>query len=347
MYDEFLLSKYVISISAGEKGLDLPFFKGSTFRGAVGKVLRKIVCSYGPKEDCQECLLKERCVYAYLFDTSPPIDTRALRNYQNIPRPFVIQPPLESKEHYKPGEIINLKLVLIGKAIDYFPYFVLVFREMGNEGLGKQRKSFQLKDIYSKTPEGEKLIYDHKQNLIKSENLTYSWEDLIENEYSPFMQEEKIVTEENRDYSIQNHSNDSKIQSEDVNKVKIHFNSPVRLQDKGKLVQIPEFHILFRHLLRRVSSLYYFHQGSYLDIDYSNLVEKSYEVKLVENNTLWQDWERYSNHQRRKIPMGGLVGSIMYEGNLDDFLPWLRLGEEIHVGKNTVFGMGAYSLVLM
>jgi len=57
------------------------------------------------------------------------------------------------------------------------------------------------------------------------------------------------------------------------------------------------------------------------------------------------DIERYSRRQERRIPMGGLVGSVTYRGPLDEFLPWLALGEHVHVGKNTVFGMGKYRLL--
>ena len=44
------------------------------------------------------------------------------------------------------------------------------------------------------------------------------------------------------------------------------------------------------------------------------------------------------------MKLGGLIGSITYEGNLDKFLPLLRIGEYIHVGKAVTFGMGRYRI---
>jgi CRISPR/Cas system endoribonuclease Cas6 (RAMP superfamily) len=41
---------------------------------------------------------------------------------------------------------------------------------------------------------------------------------------------------------------------------------------------------------------------------------------------------------------GGLLGSITYEGRFEESLPLLRLGEYIHIGKNTTFGLGRYRL---
>lgn len=44
------------------------------------------------------------------------------------------------------------------------------------------------------------------------------------------------------------------------------------------------------------------------------------------------------------MKMGGFVGEVMYRGELSDFLPLLKLGEKIHVGKGTGFGLGRYEI---
>jgi hypothetical protein len=47
--------------------LNLPEYKGSTFRGGFGHAFRKVVCALKAKE-CADCLLKEKCIYSYIFD---------------------------------------------------------------------------------------------------------------------------------------------------------------------------------------------------------------------------------------------------------------------------------------
>jgi CRISPR/Cas system endoribonuclease Cas6 (RAMP superfamily) len=69
-------------------------------------------------------------------------------------------------------------------------------------------------------------------------------------------------------------------------------------------------------------------------------------VRTVKDRLEWRDWERYSARQDTRMRLGGVVGEVMYEGQLGRFLPFLRLGEQVHVGNGTAFGLGAFRIVL-
>jgi len=45
------------------------------------------------------------------------------------------------------------------------------------------------------------------------------------------------------------------------------------------------------------------------------------------------------------MKLGGFVGNITFEGDLKEFLPFVKLGEYIHIGKQTSFGLGKYEIV--
>ncbi|MDZ4384375.1 MAG: CRISPR-associated protein Cas6, partial [Nitrospirota bacterium] len=66
----------------------LPPYKGSTFRGGFGNIFKKVVCIRSNK-DCDTCLLRDRCIYLYIFETPPPAETTVMRKYETAPHPFV------------------------------------------------------------------------------------------------------------------------------------------------------------------------------------------------------------------------------------------------------------------
>jgi len=44
------------------------------------------------------------------------------------------------------------------------------------------------------------------------------------------------------------------------------------------------------------------------------------------------------------MKMGGFVGGVEYRGGLTEFVPLLKLGERLNVGKGTAFGLGKYQV---
>jgi CRISPR/Cas system endoribonuclease Cas6 (RAMP superfamily) len=105
------------------------------------------------------------------------------------------------------------------------------------------------------------------------------------------------------------------------------------------------FEILLRNLLRRLSWLAEIHCGERWELDYKELLFKAREkVHITHRRLLWQDWERYSSRQRTRLKVGGFVGQITFEGKLEEFLPFLKLGEYLHVRKGTVYGLGKYRI---
>ncbi|HHY32886.1 MAG TPA: CRISPR system precrRNA processing endoribonuclease RAMP protein Cas6, partial [Firmicutes bacterium] len=98
-----------------------------------------------------------------------------------------------------------------------------------------------------------------------------------------------------------------------VPRVTVAFRTMTRLKFRGGLGDRPEFHILARSLLRRVSSLLYFHHGTRLDMDFRGFISQAEIVRLAALNTRWVDWERYSSRQDTRMKLGGLVGTATYE----------------------------------
>ena len=58
----------------------------------------------------------------------------------------------------------------------------------------------------------------------------------------------------------------------------------------------------------------------------------------------WQGWtrsqKRRSSRTGRVHPIGGFVGEAEYEGELGEFVPYLKAGKWVGVGRQTVWGKG-------
>ena len=64
----------------------------------------------------------------------------------------------------------------------------------------------------------------------------------------------------------------------------------------------------------RLSSLARFHCGGPLDLDFRSLIAQAQQVRLVNDETRWMAWTRYSARQDRRMEWEGLVGAATYEG---------------------------------
>jgi len=294
----------------------LPPYKGSTLRGGFGHAFKRVVCTIR-NVPCAKCLLYEKCVYSYIFETPPPKDTEVMRKYTAAPHPFVIEPPSGNKTSYLPGEELTFGLTLIGRAVDYFPYFIYTFEELGRIGIGRGRGGYELREVRSAALDGgDEIVYSGNDKVLKNSFDRVTTVNLTQ---SP-APEEKEVT--------------------------LNFLTPTRIKYDGRLTINLEFHILLRNLLRRIALLSYFHcDGNPDTIDFTGLIESAKAVKTVDRRLHWHDWERYSARQDSKMKMGGFTGRASFEGELDEFMPFLGLGEYLHAGKGATFGLGKYEIM--
>jgi hypothetical protein len=210
-----------------------------------------------------------------------------------------------------------LDVKLIGRGMEYWPYFLEAFKKLGTKGIGPGRGRFRLARAWAIDPLGpwETLVYDGQTDALRNEILISAVADI-----------ERVA---------------ERLPSDQVT---IHFVTPMQLKYKGEFVRQPAFHVLVRTILRRLSSLSYFHCGSRWEIDYRGIIEAAKEVDAVKANVGWEAWERVSGRQGRRLSMGGVVGDMTYVGPIDRFRAILVAGMVVQVGKGTVFGNGQFQI---
>lgn len=293
----------------------LPPNAGSTLRGGFGNSFRRIACFQRNRasEGCDGCLVSHTCPYGYVFETRLPPDSEVLRSQNEIPHPFVLEPPPQPPPVSQPGSALDFRVVLAGRAIGYLPYFVMAFTHLGQFGMGRGRGKFQLEEVRATHPlTGQSVpVYRDGSLLPCDADMTATFGDIKAwcNRASP-------------------------------GRMRVHFLSPTRLISERQLVRKPTFPVLVRSALRRLSSLAYFHCGHRWEADFRGLVAEAEEVEIVESDVRWVSWERYSSRQDARMNLGGLVGSATYEGEIGRFLPLMVAASIAHVGKACTFGNG-------
>lgn len=299
------VARLAVSLVAQEPAR-LPYYKGSAIRGGFGLAFRRVACPF-PKRECSDCLLRQKCVWSYVFATPRPEGSEIMRKYETIPHPFVIEPPEDDKTSYAPGDELVFTLVLIGKAIESVPYFIYAFEQMAEQGLGSGRAKFKVAAVR----QGHAPFYDPRAGTIATPVATQMLS------LAPTAETATSAT--------------------------LSFTTPTHIVYQGRVARRPGFHVVLRSLLRRIGLLAYFHDQP-VELDYKELIGQAETVQTGSIHTGTTQWRRFSTRQNRAIRMDGIIGKATYTGDLKPFLPFLRAGEILHVGKSTAFGMGKYQL---
>lgn len=120
----------------------------------------------------------------------------------------------------------------------------------------------------------------------------------------------------------------------------VRFVTPTELKAAGNVADRPEFGILFARLRDRIGALCALYGAGSPQIAFRELGERAAAVRLRRLEIAWEHVERRSGRTGQTHPIGGFTGEAEYEGDLAEFVPWLRAGRWSGVGRQTVWGKG-------
>src|SRR5260370_10067628 len=238
--------------------------KGNMLRGGFGHGFRRLCCI--PQcSDSRSCPLAASCPYKAVFEPSPPAGAESLSKNQDVPRPFVFRAPQTQQTRFEKGQLFEFDLVLIGRALDFFSYFVLSFRELAAEGLGLNRAKANLERV-----EQIKLIPDRASPQDSQDEVVYTAEDQL------FRMTEAPSAEDWIKGCLHNSSLCEGLAK--VQQVTIRFVTPTFLRADGKIIRRPEFHHVFKRLRDRINALNTFFGNGRLHAEFSELGKRAEEV---------------------------------------------------------------------
>ena len=286
-----------------------PHFAGSTLRGAFGRALRGAACITGQTQ-CNGCALRASCAYGEVFDPAPPVNPLHPSFNDGLPR-YLVQPPALGACQLNMGQTQSFTLLLMPGTQAHHPLIEHILRATVEKELIRPG-TFSL----TKTRISHQTVINPQITAAKTPQT----------------------------------------ESQDPAQVTLRWLTPLRIQQKGKPIFRPEMldaTTLVRALLRR--QLQWQQMTQHLQPtentpqlpDSQALRHAADQCTLDTRNLQWHDIQRHSSTQNQKLPLGGLIGSTQLHGPahaLHQLYGLLQLGEQIHIGKETVMGLGHYQL---
>jgi len=288
-----------------EEKIVFPPFKGNVFRGALGKTLRNLTCA-SRLTDCKQCLIRDYCIYSKVFESFNIEGKQSmLKKVEKAPHPFIIYVPDKYQLEYPQNQNIHFYLTIIGDMMKYISYFILAFIDMGERGIGKTRTRFSVKEVRN----GTITIYNGIDRRVNLDFDTMSGIDFMAEKW-------------------------------DKDSLTISLATPLRIKFDRRIQKRITFEMIVRNLLRRIYLLTNFYCNGPDSVDFKDLISMSGEITLLGSKIYWQPQVRFSYRQNKELSMGGVSGMLEFGGDFNPFVSFLRIGEYIHLGKGTAFGLG-------
>lgn len=294
-----------------------PSFKGSMVRGALFGALRQEFCLDQRGRACSDAGVRQACPVCSVLATADEDSPRGVE----VARPCTVEPPLDGCTFYRPGGEFAFGLTLFGDARALLPYVVLGVQRMGEVGIGNRQRApgrFAVQRIEVCDPFSGQAqeLYRQGERVVRGPELAVTHDGIV--------------------------AACARLGAPEA--VTLDLLTPMRLVAGSALVKRITFPIFLRRLLRRLTDLTRTASGDHPGFDHEALLRQAETVQVAEDRTRWVDVASYSSRQGRATPIGGLVGTITFRGDLGPFLPWLLWGSVTHVGKDATKGDGWYRL---
>lgn len=323
-FDGLSLHRYRLTLRL-MRPLDVPAPRRSVlWRGAFGAVFRSLVC-HDVSLDCQACPLRSACPFPRVFAPSIPEGRPAIARLKDPPRPFVIADPHPAAPSLPSAEPLPLGLTLVGSAAVDLPYFVVGFRRLGEDGIGPFRVRFQVEAVtcVDAADMAGPVVFERGTDVVRPHRLPLRARDL------------------------------ARPGDGAARRVRLRFVTPVDLRSEGETAggaaaEAPSFGALLRRARNRTTALAAFFGEAPIAHDPRAVAELADGVTLVRSEVTRAELVRRSSRTGQRHPIGGVMGSAVYEGEgIGELMPWLRIAEAIGVGKHATFGNGRVAVEVL
>lgn len=287
----------------------LPVNKVSALRGGMGEMLLRANCVRERK--CDSCDFESECIVRRTMYSKYEIVPAFVHTNDSIG--YILECENRDEEFYE-GDSLEFQLILFGKSIVYFNQYLQAFFALGMEGIGKEHARYRIVSVTN--TRNEPLLAD---GAVYMEN-----------------------------YQVQTIDDYVRYRIDRIRRTKFQnrmvFHTPLTLKYQGAFLREYHMDAIWNAVLRRLYMLECFEGMENTVYDIGGLKECMLPG-IAGQKVHHASVPRYSSTQDRRMVLSGIEGFAQLDTIPDTLLPVFLAGELTHIGKNTSFGFGRYSVV--
>jgi len=248
---------------------------------------------------------------------SPPLssDPAAVRRFQKPAPAFILQPKTLAMVDGEEGDTLELEVLFLGDGLQQMGIFLDILRELGRCGLFAGEGRFEVTSAVCRTAAGHwrPLAIGAKERLAPTDVIALG---TYLDEWLPL-----------------------------PSPVRLRFVTPARLVAAGRTLRRPRFSQLFPFMLRRVTSMLYYHCNLEPLDDPCPLLATAGQVESSWQVCHWDDWRELGGRDEDG-KIGGISGDLQLTADSFDEVGWvIVLASLFGIGRGAAFGSGQIQLL--
>jgi hypothetical protein len=311
----------------------VPAYKGDMLRMALLWWLSEYWCPL-PERCRHGCRRPDVCMYGRLCE--PPVDPAWPRKILHLmgdaaPPAYALWDLGDRRRELAAGSQWSFELTLVGElALTQIPAIVAAVQQGAEQGMGRVRLRSRLRQVRTVHQPLEGV----EQAQVLADEQPHDNEKVLT--WQSYRLEELTLAYAQAQRWI-------RAQSAPIRAISLRYLSPVKIKERGRWVEEPQFRAVMRALVRRLRLLSVVHgTGEWPHAEWGPLLDLAETVQLEHDDTSYSGYTRYSKRAGRQ-EIEGFVGQAWYRGeDLRALLPALWLGQWLHIGKSYVLGNGRY-----
>ena len=283
----------------------LPRQKASALRGGMGEMLLRINCIRD--RHCDQCPYEPECLVRRIMYSKMRTQPEFMSAGDSVGYVICCE---DRRENFEAGDTFEFSMMLFGRMAVYFGQILQAFQYLGYQGLGKEKAKFKIVRVTN-----SKL-----QNILDGQNV--------------YM--ERVTTQRIADYVSYRKE---KRRETPGNSAILILRTPLTIKSQGEQLSEVQAEAFFKSIVRRLYML-----NCYEKSDAKAPEELESIPTLTMQSVRPVTVKRYSTTHDDRIGLEGIIGECRMENVSERNLELLYAGELVHVGKNTSFGFGRYTV---